>query len=90
MRLAPLLVLTALGLVATALLSHNPASDTRLAGPRPAGRLPAPGTRRRMAGDGNYVRPAGPEEMRAPPARWDPVDEAADETFPASDATARY
>jgi hypothetical protein len=30
-------------------------------------------------------RPAGPEAMRDPPADWDKVDEAADESFPASD-----
>ena len=32
------------------------------------------------------VRPAGPEAMRDPPADWDKVDEAVDESFPASDA----
>ena len=31
------------------------------------------------------VRPAGPEAMRDPPRRWDKVDEASDESFPASD-----
>jgi hypothetical protein len=31
------------------------------------------------------VRPAGPESMRNPPKDWDKVDEAADESFPASD-----
>ena len=30
-------------------------------------------------------RPAGPESMRDPPKTWDKVDEAADESFPASD-----
>jgi hypothetical protein len=30
-------------------------------------------------------RPAGPEAMRDPPADWDKVDEAVDESFPASD-----
>jgi hypothetical protein len=30
-------------------------------------------------------RPAGPEAMRDPPADWDEVDEAGDESFPASD-----
>jgi hypothetical protein len=34
------------------------------------------------SGDG---RPAGPESMRHPPAHWDKVDEASDESFPASD-----
>jgi len=36
------------------------------------------------------VRPAGPESMRDPPRRWDNVDEAADESFPASDPPATY
>jgi hypothetical protein len=36
------------------------------------------------------VRPAGPESMRDPPKRWDKVDEALDESFPASDPPANY
>jgi hypothetical protein len=36
------------------------------------------------------VRPAGPESMRDPPRRWDEVDEAGDESFPASDPPANY
>jgi hypothetical protein len=36
------------------------------------------------------VRPAGPESMRDPPHRWDKVDEAVDESFPASDPPATY
>jgi hypothetical protein len=31
------------------------------------------------------VRPAGPGAMRYPPRAWDKVDEASDESFPASD-----
>jgi hypothetical protein len=34
---------------------------------------------------GGSLRPAGPEEMRSPPPAWDAVDEASDESFPASD-----
>ena len=34
------------------------------------------------------VREAGPGAMRAPPRRWDRVDEASDESFPASDPPA--
>lgn len=36
------------------------------------------------------VRPAGPESMRDPPKRWDKVDQADDESFPASDPPANY
>jgi hypothetical protein len=34
------------------------------------------------------IRPAGPDAMRDKPGKWDPVDEAADESFPASDPPA--
>ena len=37
-----------------------------------------------------YVRPAGPREMSAPPRDWDRVDEAVDESFPASDPPSTY
>ncbi|HVY86129.1 MAG TPA: hypothetical protein VG943_13425 [Caulobacterales bacterium] len=36
------------------------------------------------------VRDAGPEAMRNPPRRWDPIDQQADESFPASDPPANY
>ena len=35
-----------------------------------------------------YVRPAGPKAMHEQPRRWDEVDEAVDESFPASDPPA--
>ena len=34
------------------------------------------------------VRDAGPAAMRDPPSRWSKVDEASDESFPASDPPA--
>lgn len=34
------------------------------------------------------VRSAGPDAMRDPPEQWDPIDQAADESFPASDPPA--
>ncbi|KZY48225.1 hypothetical protein A3731_06915 [Roseovarius sp. HI0049] len=37
-----------------------------------------------------YVRDAGPSQMRNPPRRWDMVDEAVDESFPASDPPGTY
>jgi hypothetical protein len=36
-------------------------------------------------GNSGNVRPAGPSAMRDPPKDWGKVDEASDESFPASD-----
>jgi len=35
------------------------------------------------------IRDAGPENMSSPPRKWDKVDEAADQSFPASDPPSR-
>jgi hypothetical protein len=42
------------------------------------------------AKSGQKVREAGPEAMKNPPRRWEDVDEASDESFPASDPPAKY
>ena len=39
-------------------------------------------------GTSSAARQAGPESMRDPPKRWGKVDEASDESFPASDPPA--
>ena len=36
------------------------------------------------------VRDAGPDAMQNPPKRWNDVDQASDESFPASDPPAKY
>jgi hypothetical protein len=38
--------------------------------------------------EGPQVRPAGPEAMRDRPETWGPVDQASDESVPASDPPA--
>lgn len=40
--------------------------------------------------DHTYVRPAGREEMDAPPKTWSKTDEEVDESFPASDPPGNY
>lgn len=43
------------------------------------------------SGRGNSVRDAGPEAMRDTPSRpWSQVDQASDESFPASDPPGNY
>jgi hypothetical protein len=45
---------------------------------------------RHEASGESAVRPAGSDAMRDPPRRWSKVDEASDESFPASDPPANY
>ena len=40
--------------------------------------------------DAPQVRNAGPNAMRSNPKQWDHIDEASDESFPASDPPATY
>lgn len=40
------------------------------------------------AGENGGARAAGPEAMRDPPEDWEKVDQASDESFPASDPPA--
>lgn len=47
-------------------------------------KVPGPGSAKQQ------VRDAGAESTRDDKSGWDDVDEAVDETFPASDATAKY
>ncbi|MGS1015695.1 hypothetical protein [Allosphingosinicella humi] len=51
--------------------------------------MPAPALKHGGApgpvGSSGNVRPAGRGAMRDPPGKWDSVDEASDESFPASD-----
>jgi hypothetical protein len=53
---------------------------------RPAGRLPSPD--REVGAGPRRIRPAGRKAMKNPPRDWDQVDEASDESFPASDPPA--
>jgi hypothetical protein len=55
-----------------------------------------PGARPAISGSGGHgavghsggARSAGPDAMRDPPSEWERVDEASDESFPASDPPA--
>jgi hypothetical protein len=63
---------------------------------RSAGSGGGPGARPAISGTGGHgavgesgaARSAGPEAMRDPPREWGQVDQASDESFPASDPPA--
>jgi hypothetical protein len=66
------------GFMATRMLRRRGGED-RPAPPLSHDRPPGP------VGDSGNVRSAGRGAMRDPPRTWDEVDEASDESFPASD-----
>jgi hypothetical protein len=51
---------------------------------------PQPDTKKQTPPKPKKVRDAGPDAMDNPPKRWNDVDEASDESFPASDPPAKY
>ncbi|ANK11963.1 hypothetical protein A9D12_02345 [Erythrobacter neustonensis] len=78
-----LLILAGLGAGAYALIRRRQ--------PTPERPAPAAFASDQSAGGTNPVRDAGPEAMRdAPQNRWSRVDQASDESFPASDPPATY
>lgn len=78
-HLAAVAGMASLGALALALMSLSRRGREGARGLASHGRRPA-----------RWVRPAGPEAMRSPPQTWDEVDQASDESFPASDPPARY
>lgn len=86
--------LLGLALAARAVLRRSGRGPARrLAPPRRPMAAGEPATAARTTAPepgGDYVRPAGRDAMRDPPRQWDGVDEASDESFPASDPPARY
>lgn len=86
-------LLTGIGAAAAAVLGYLAArSFGRGGGDDDLDNPPAPalsnGGAHGAVGNSGNVRPAGPEAMRDPPERWGKVDEASDESFPASDPPA--
>ncbi|HEX9966198.1 MAG TPA: hypothetical protein VGB04_14570 [Allosphingosinicella sp.] len=74
-----------LGFAASSLWRRRSASGGGGTGARPA----ISGTGGHGAvGDSGAARQAGPDSMRDPPSEWGKVDEASDESFPASDPPA--
>lgn len=60
------------------LMGGDAADANAVTGDRPHG----------FVGHSGVARPAGPDMMRDPPREWTKVDEASDESFPASDPPA--
>ncbi|HWT12902.1 MAG TPA: hypothetical protein VN231_09130 [Allosphingosinicella sp.] len=57
-------------------------------GERPAAALSRGKTAAGPVGQSGSARSAGPDAMRDPPKDWEKVDQASDESFPASDPPA--
>lgn len=80
MGLLQMAALGAVGYVVYRTLKHQQSSQT------PAAFAPGEAAGSNFA----QVRSAGVEGMRSDPKGWDKIDEAADESFPASDPPATY
>ena len=85
--LAPLLAMAALSAMGTVFALAVLGSRRRRYAPR---RIKHGAMPERTAAADAYVRPAGARAAGSPPEDWDDVDEASDESFPASDPPARY
>lgn len=92
LRTLPRFLLLMGGLALVSTLARRGPRRPRYAPPRPLPG-PAPAWDPKASGAArtdDAVRPAGRDAMRDPPKRWDEVDEGSDESFPASDPSAKY
>ena len=69
-----------IGYLVSRRLTRGSDNENHLAAPALSG-----GGAHGAVGNSGNVRPAGPSAMRDPPKSWSKVDEASDESFPASD-----